>query len=47
MKIEDRLLSEDEVGLIDDLEKIDFEKVWKNLTPLIKESKEYLNNALK
>ena len=47
MKIEDRLLSEDEVGLIDDLEKIDFEKVWKNLTPFIRESKEYLNNALK
>lgn len=47
MKIEERLLSEDEVSLIDSLEKIDFEKVWKNLTPFIKESKEYLNNALK
>ena len=47
MKIEERLLSEGEVSLINGLEKIDFEKVWKNLTPFIKESKEYLNNALK
>lgn len=47
MKIEDRLLSEEEVGVIDQLEPIDFEKVWEYLSPFITESKEYLYDVLK
>ena len=47
MKIDERLLAEEEIGVIEQLAPIDFEKVERHLSTFITESKEYLNDALK
>lgn len=47
MGIQEHLLSEENAIDAISLEKIDFELVWANLSPYIKNSKEYLINALK
>lgn len=47
MGIGERLLGEDDCGKVNELHDIDFERVDSNLAPFIKQSKEYLEKALK
>ena len=47
MGLSDRLIDENEVHQINSLKEIDFDDVWKRLSPMIDKSKKYLVDAIK